>query len=73
MVFRKPADFHFNESEEQFDAYLERLKQYIEANGLKDTDEKMKAIFLTIVGKRTHSLLMDLGTHEKLSQKTFKY
>lgn len=59
MVFRKPADFHFNESEEQFDAYLERLKQYIEANGLKDTDEKMKAIFLTIVGKGTHDLLMN--------------
>lgn len=71
MAFGKPEDFHFDEGEEHFDAYLERLEQYFTANGLKDTDEKTKAVFLTIVGKRTHSLLMDLCTPEKPSQKTF--
>lgn len=72
MAFGKPDDFHFDESEEQFDAYLERLEQYFEANDLKDTDEKTKAVFLTIVGKRTHSLWMDLCTPDKPSQKTYK-
>uniref|UniRef100_A0A8C9TQH4 CCHC-type domain-containing protein n=1 Tax=Scleropages formosus TaxID=113540 RepID=A0A8C9TQH4_SCLFO len=70
MAFGKPEDFHFDESEEQFDAYLERLEQYFAANGLGDT-EKTKAVFLTIVGKRTHSLLMDLCTPLKPAQKTF--
>lgn len=31
--------FHFEESEESFEAYLERLERYFEANGLKYEDE----------------------------------
>lgn len=45
MAFGKPGNFHFDESEEQFDGYLERLKQYFEANDLKDMVRKRKRYF----------------------------
>ncbi|KAL2088270.1 hypothetical protein ACEWY4_015169 [Coilia grayii] len=72
MAFGKPEDFHFEESEESFDSYCERLEQYFAANGLDTKDEKTRAVFLTVVGKRAHSLLMDLCAPEKPSAKTYE-
>lgn len=72
MAFGKPEDFHFEESEESFDSYRQRLEQYFAANGLDTTQEKTKAVFLTVVGKRAHSLLMDLCAPAKPSEKTYQ-
>lgn len=72
MAFGKPEDFHFEESEESFDSYRQRLEQYFAANGLKTDEERTKAVFLTVVGKRAHSLLMDLCAPEKPSEKTYE-
>lgn len=71
MAFGKPEDFHFEESEESFDSYRQRLEQYFAANGLDTTQERTKAVFLTVVGKRAHSLLMDLCAPAKPSEKTY--
>lgn len=72
MAFGKPEDFHFEESEESFDCYRERLEQYFAANGLDTKEERTKAVFLTVVGKRAHSLLMDLCAPDKPSGKTYE-
>lgn len=48
---------------------MERLEQFFVANGLTYGDEKSKAIFLTIVGKKNHTLLMDLCALLKPSEK----
>ena len=72
MAFGKPEDFHFEESEESFDSYRQRLEQYFAANGLDTKEEKTKAVFLTVVGKRAQSLLMDLCAPEKPSDKTYE-
>ena len=68
----KPEDFHFEESEESFESYRERLEQYFAANGLDIKEERTKAVFLTVVGKRAHSLLMDLCAPEKPLGKTYE-
>ncbi|XP_054882367.1 uncharacterized protein LOC129356846 [Poeciliopsis prolifica] len=72
MAFGKPEDFHFEESEESFDNYRERLEQYFAANDLDTKDEKTKSVFLTVVGKRSHSLLMDLCAPDKPSEKSYE-
>ncbi len=59
-AFGKSEHLHFDEKEEGFEAYLERLEQFFVANKLTYGDEKSKAIFLTVVGKKNHTLLMDL-------------
>ncbi|XP_030599918.1 Fc receptor-like protein 3 [Archocentrus centrarchus] len=72
MAFGKPEDFHFEESEESFDNYRARLEQYFAANGLDTKEVKTKSVFLTVVGKRAHSLLMDLCAPNKPSEKTYE-
>lgn len=72
MAFGKPEDFHFEESEESFESYQQRLEQYFAANGLDTKDGKTKAVFLTVVGKRSHSLLMDLCAPAKPSEKSYE-
>lgn len=64
-TFGKSEDLHFNEKEEGCDVYLERLEQFL-ANRLTYGDEKSKTVFLTIVGKKTHTLLMALCAPLKL-------
>ena len=60
---------------EQFDPkygdwseYTERLEQYFLANDIND-DKKQTAVFLTVIGSDTYSLLRNLLTPEKPSQK----
>lgn len=53
-LFGNAEDFHFEES--------------FEANGLKYEDMS-KTIFLTIVGRKTYNLLMDLMRHRNQMKK----
>lgn len=68
-AFGKGDDLQFDENEECFDAYLERLEQFFVANAIKMDTEKAKAVFLTVVGKKNHTLLMDLCAPVKPSEK----
>uniref|UniRef100_A0AAV2LR46 CCHC-type domain-containing protein n=1 Tax=Knipowitschia caucasica TaxID=637954 RepID=A0AAV2LR46_KNICA len=68
-AFGKGEDLNYDENEECFDAYLERLEQFFVANGLKLEDDKAKAVFLTVVGKKNHTLLMDLCAPAKPREK----
>ena len=51
--------------------YVERLEQYFLANDIAD-EEKQTAVFLTVIGSDTYSLLRNLLTPEKPSQKPIK-
>lgn len=72
VAFGKPDDFHFEESEESFDGCRQRLEQYFAADGLDTKEERTKVVFLTVEGKRAHSLLMDLCTPAKPSAKSYE-
>lgn len=48
----------FEETEEKFDNYMERLEFYFTANEI--TDEKKKSIFLSVIGSRTYETLKHL-------------
>ena len=50
--------------------YVERLEQYFIANDIED-DKKKTAIFLTIIGAETYSLLRNLLAPRKLSTQSF--
>lgn len=49
--------------------YLERFQYFVEANGI-DADKK-KAVFLSVVGDTTFSLIRDLVQPDKIENKTF--
>ena len=68
-AFGKIEDLHFDENEEEFDACLERLEQFFVANGLSYDDDKEKTMFLTVVGRKNNTLLMDLCAPLKPSVK----
>lgn len=51
--------------------YVERLEQYFLANDIKD-EKKQTAVFLTLIGSETYSLLRNLMTPEKPSEKPIK-
>ena len=51
--------------------YVERLEQYFLANDIAD-EKKQTAVFLTVIGSDTYSLLRNLLTPEKPSQKPIK-
>ena len=49
---------------------MERMGQYFGANGIVD-DEKMRAVFLIVVGRETYGLLCNLLAPEKPATKTY--
>ena len=51
--------------------YIERVKQYFVTNGVTD-EKKQTAIFLTIIGNKTYSLLKNLLAPESRAGKTVK-
>ena len=61
----------FNEAEETWTEYVERLEQYFIANDVED-DKKQRAIFLSVCGPKTYSLLRDLLQPRKPSATEFK-
>ena len=68
-AFGKGEDLNFDENEESFEAYLERIEQFFVANNLKIDDDRARAVFLTVVGKKNHTLLMDLCAPSKPAEK----
>ena len=60
----------FNNEEESFSSYSERMAQYFIANDITD-DGKKRAIFLSVVGAKTYNLLRTLLHPSKPSDSTF--
>ena len=56
---------------DDWDQYTERLEQYFTANSITEGDKK-RAVFLTIVGKETYSLLSNLLAPVKPAVKRFE-
>ena len=57
----------FNDEEETWTQYVERLEQYFIANEVED-DKKQRAIFLSVCGPKTYALLRDLLPPKKPSE-----
>ena len=49
----------FDDGDDEWDLYVERLDQYFEANGITDAGRK-RGVLLTVCGKRTCKLVRDL-------------
>jgi hypothetical protein len=49
----------FDEAEESWTQYTERLEQYFLANEVTDA-KKQRAIFFTVCGSKTYALIRDL-------------
>ena len=58
----------FDPTEENISAYLERVELFFAANGIKD--EKQVAVFLSVIGPKTHALLHDLLAPDKPQEKS---
>jgi len=59
----------FDETEESWGNYVERLEQYFEANEVDNT--KKVSSLLTLIGGKTYSLLRDLTFPDKPWTKTY--
>lgn len=66
----------FQEGEETFEHYTERLEQYFEANDIGNTEEadksKRRAILLTVCGSKIYNLISDLLAPVKPKDKKFE-
>ncbi|XP_068684871.1 uncharacterized protein [Montipora foliosa] len=60
----------FDRAKESFEAYIERLENFMEANGVKS--ENQVAVLLTAIGPETYGLLINLLTPEKPDAKPYK-
>ena len=60
----------FDEGDDEWDLYVERLDQYFEANGITDAGRK-RGVLLTVCGKRTYKLVRDLVSQDKPADKTY--
>ncbi|KAL5510827.1 hypothetical protein EMCRGX_G006433 [Ephydatia muelleri] len=61
----------FNEEAEEWPAYCERLMHYFTANDV-ETDEKRRAILLSVCGAHIYQLVRSLVSPEKQADKTFE-
>ena len=61
----------FNKAEETWPQYVERLKQHFITNDVED-DKKQRAIFLSVCGPKTYSLIRDLLQPRKPSATDIK-
>ena len=57
----------FNENVEDFDSYVEQMDQWAELNGVGE--EKKAGMLLSMVGANDYSLLKDILTSEKPTDK----
>lgn len=59
---------------EDWEEYCERLEQYFIANGIEDTDhiERQRAVFLSVIGGRTYTLLKTLIAPAKPTNKSLE-
>ncbi|XP_048578018.1 uncharacterized protein K02A2.6-like [Nematostella vectensis] len=60
----------FDRQKESFEAYIERLENFMKANGVRKENEV--AVLLTAIGPETYGLLRNLLTPEKPDTKTYK-
>ena len=70
MAHRHGVINEFEASREDWISYAERLQQYFAANDVQ-SEEKQKAILLSVYGAQTYQLLKNLLTPEKPADKTF--
>ena len=68
-VFSSETGLCFDESSESFETYEQRFAQFVEANGIEK--EKRRAVFLSVVGAKTFSLLRDLLAPKKPSEASY--
>ncbi len=59
----------FNNAEEDWPTYVERLEQYFEVNSIDDT-KKVPAL-ISLIGSKTYGLLKNLITPAKPPSKTY--
>ena len=60
----------FQEGQEEWKQYVERLEQYLIANGV-DNAEKKRAVFLSTIGPQAYKLLSSLVAPASLSEKSY--
>ena len=60
----------FDRSKESFEAYIERLENFMKANGVKS--ENQVAVLLTAIGPETYGLLINLLTPEKPDARSYE-
>ncbi|XP_044166137.1 uncharacterized protein K02A2.6-like [Acropora millepora] len=60
----------FDRSKESFEAYIERLENFMKANGVKS--ENQVAVLLTAIGPETYGLLRNLLTPEKPDARSYE-
>ncbi|RXN38340.1 Retrovirus-related Pol poly from transposon [Labeo rohita] len=65
-VFSSDSGLCFIEANESFTDYEERFAQFVEANGIEKS--KQRAVFLSVVGAKTFSLLTDLLAPKRQSE-----
>ena len=61
----------FSLDSDNWRAYAERVEQYFVANEI-NTEEKMRGVFLTVIGSETYNLLRSLLAPTKPAEKSFK-
>ena len=61
----------FDEGEEEFDSYIDRMKLFFNANDIKNTDPKYVPAFLSLIGAKTYRLLKDLISPKEPATATF--
>ena len=60
----------FDRTKESFEAYIERLENFMKANGVKS--ENQVAVLLTAIGPETYGLLRNLLTPEKPDARSYE-
>ena len=60
------------QSTEGFECYIERVEQFLEANGLQSNSPRCRAILLSSIGAQTYSTLRNLLAPEKPTDKSFE-
>ena len=61
----------FKEGQEEWKQYVERLEQYLIANGVEDADKK-RAVFLSTIGPQAYKLLSSLVAPAAPSEKSYR-
>ena len=59
----------FNENEESWESYIERLEQYFELNNM--AAEKKVPALLTFIGPKVYQLLKDFVSPQRPSEKSY--
>ena len=61
----------FDENVEDIECYLERVEQFIAANGIDGANNRDRAVLLSVVGSKVYQLLRNLTAPAKPSEKSY--